>query len=59
MTSEDRDLNFDALMKRCEDDMELIFAVLEAFCSQGTASCSALELALDRKEDSQLIPEAV
>jgi hypothetical protein len=53
------ELNFDVLMKRCEDDMELVIAVLEAFCSQGAASCSALELALEKNEDSQLLLQAV
>ena len=58
-TRETGELNFDALMMRCEDDMELVIAVLEAFCSQGAASCCALEFALEMKEDSQLLLEAV
>ncbi len=58
-TREAGELNFDVLMKRCEDDMELVIAVLVAFCSQGTTSCSALELAIETMDESRLSLEAV
>jgi hypothetical protein len=58
-TREAGELNFDVLMKRCEDDMELVIGVLEAFCAQGAASCCELEIALETKDDSQLYLQAV
>jgi hypothetical protein len=55
----DGKLNFDVLMKRCEDDMDLVTAVLEAFCWQGSASCTALDLALEMNDQKQLLLQAV
>jgi hypothetical protein len=56
---EDGEINFDALVKRCEGDEDLVASVLEAFSQQGTASCTALGLAYSMKDQRQLLIQAV
>ncbi len=59
MICDGRELNFEDLIKRCENEMELALAVLKAFCVQGSTSCSALEKALEYGELVNLQLQAV
>ena len=57
--AKDDEINLGLLMERCEDDIDLVFGVVNLFCEQGIVSCSKMIRSVETGQYEELRFHAV